>query len=67
MEVTSEFLEKQLDCIFEDIPPDAVKIGMLPSQKLMEVVERVLLRYPVRHVVLDPVMEMCIRDRYSRW
>lgn len=56
MEVTPEFLEKQLNCIFEDIPPDAVKIGMLPSQKLMEVVERVLLRYPVRHVVLDPVM-----------
>ena len=35
MEVTPEFLEEQLDCVFTDIRPDAVKIGMVSSSGLI--------------------------------
>lgn len=56
MEVSPEFLEKELDCIFTDIYPDAVKIGMLSSGKIMEIVAHKLKQYGARHVVLDPVM-----------
>ena len=35
MEVTEDFLVKQLDCIFTDIYPDAIKIGMLSSGGLI--------------------------------
>lgn len=56
MEVKADFLEKQLDCIFTDIYPDAVKIGMLPSAELMKVAAEKLRQYGAKHVVLDPVM-----------
>ena len=55
-EVTPEFLEKQLDCIFNDIFPDAVKIGMLSSAALIEVTAASLKKYRPSHIVLDPVM-----------
>lgn len=56
MEVTAGFLKKQLDCIFTDIYPDAVKIGMLSSAEIMETTADSLLEYEAKHVVLDPVM-----------
>ena len=56
MEVTTDFLKKQLDCIFTDIYPDAVKIGMLSSAELMEAVAEKLSQYQAKHIVLDPVM-----------
>ena len=56
MEVSPEFLANQLDCIFTDIYPDAVKIGMLSSGEIMEVVAQKLRQYHAGHVVLDPVM-----------
>lgn len=56
MEVTPEFLANQLDCIFTDIYPDAVKIGMLSSGEIMKVVADKLRFYEAKHVVLDPVM-----------
>lgn len=40
MEVTPKFLEEELQCIFTDIYPDAVKIGMVSSAELMEVIAR---------------------------
>ncbi|MDO5423976.1 MAG: bifunctional hydroxymethylpyrimidine kinase/phosphomethylpyrimidine kinase [Eubacteriales bacterium] len=55
-EVTPEFLAKELDCIFTDIFPDAVKIGMLSSGELMKTVAEKLREYGAKHVVLDPVM-----------
>lgn len=55
-EVSPEFLESQLDCIFTDIYPDAVKIGMLSSGEIMKAVSGKLRQYKARHVVLDPVM-----------
>ncbi len=56
MEVTPKFLEKQLDSVFTDIYPDAVKIGMVSSPKLIEVIAERLLFYKAKNIVLDPVM-----------
>lgn len=56
LEVPPAFLENQLDCIFTDIRPDAVKIGMLSSGELMKVTAEKLREYKAKHVVLDPVM-----------
>ncbi len=56
MEVTPEFLEKELQCIFTDIYPDAVKIGMVSSAELMEVIARNLKKYNAKKIVVDPVM-----------
>lgn len=56
MEVTPNFLEKQLDCIFTDIFPYAVKIGMTASPKLIEVIADGLTKYHATHIVVDPVM-----------
>lgn len=56
LEVPPEFLEQQLACIFEDIVPDAVKIGMAASAELIHVISRSLKKYGARHIVVDPVM-----------
>ena len=56
MEATPDFLAKELDCIFTDIFPDAVKIGMVSSAPLIEVIAERLKKYGAKHIVLDPVM-----------
>ena len=56
MESTPEFLEAQLDAIFTDIEPDAVKIGMVASSELIRSIARKLRQYGARHIVVDPVM-----------
>lgn len=56
MNVTPEFLEEQMDCVFTDIRPDAVKIGMLPSAELMRAVAGKLREYGAVRIVVDPVM-----------
>ena len=56
MEVTPEFLSKQLDSVFTDIYPDAVKIGMVSSAKLIETISEKLKFYNAQNIVLDPVM-----------
>lgn len=56
MEVTPEFLEKQLDSIFTDIRPDAVKIGMVSSAVLITVIADKLKEYQAENIVVDPVM-----------
>ena len=56
MEVTPEFLGQQLDCIFTDIRPDAVKIGMVSSGGLIEEIASKLTQYQAENIVLDPVM-----------
>ncbi|MBR4903672.1 MAG: bifunctional hydroxymethylpyrimidine kinase/phosphomethylpyrimidine kinase [Selenomonadaceae bacterium] len=53
---TPEFLGDQLDAIFEDIFPDAVKIGMVSSAELIEIIADKLNYYKVKNVVVDPVM-----------
>lgn len=56
LESSSEFLEKQLNSIFEDILPDAVKIGMVSDCRLIGVIADRLSIYQAGNVVLDPVM-----------
>lgn len=56
LNVTPEFLGKQLDCIFTDIYPDAVKIGMVSDKALILVIAEKLKQYGAKHIVLDPVM-----------
>ena len=55
-EVTPAFLERQIDMIFDDIRPDAVKIGMIPNSALMETVVGCLKRHQAEKIVVDPVM-----------
>lgn len=56
MEVTPQFLNEQFDCVFEDIYPDAIKIGMVSSPVLIETIVTKLKQYPVKNIVVDPVM-----------
>ena len=56
MEVTPEFLKKQLDAVFTDIKPDAVKIGMVASAELIHVIAERLSFYKPKFIVVDPVM-----------
>lgn len=56
LESTPAFLAAQLDAVFSDIRPDAVKVGMVASAELIEVIAERLERYGARHVVVDPVM-----------
>lgn len=55
-EVTPEFVGQQIDCIFNDIRPDAVKIGMVSSSKIIEVIVEKLIQYQPENIVIDPVM-----------
>lgn len=55
-EVTPKFLAQQLDAVFEDIRPDAVKIGMVSSAELIEVIAGKLREYNAENIVVDPVM-----------
>lgn len=56
LEVTPKFLEQQLDAVFTDIPPDAVKIGMVSSANLIETIAEKLKFYGAKNIVVDPVM-----------
>lgn len=56
MESTPEFLAQQLDSIFTDIFPDAVKIGMVSSSELIRVISEKLKEYNAKNIVVDPVM-----------
>ena len=56
MDVTPEFLKEQIKAVFTDIYPDAVKIGMVSSAKIIEVIADALVEYEAKNIVLDPVM-----------
>ena len=56
LESTPEFLKNQLDCIFRDIFPDAVKIGMVSNVELIRTIAAALKEYGAKNIVLDPVM-----------
>ena len=55
-EVSPAFLKAQIDAVFEDIFPDAVKIGMVASSDLIRVIADRLRFYGARNIVVDPVM-----------
>ena len=54
--VSPEFLGQELDAVFSDIRPDAVKIGMVSDGTLIRVIADRLTHYEAEHIVLDPVM-----------
>ena len=53
---TPEFLKEQLDAVFEDIFPDSIKIGMVSSSELIDVIADRLKYYKAKNIVVDPVM-----------
>lgn len=55
-EVDPDFLRQQIDAVFEDIYPDAVKTGMVSSAELIRVIADRLRFYNAKNVVVDPVM-----------
>ena len=56
IEATPEFLKDQIDAVFEDIRPDAVKIGMVSSGELVRVIADRLQTHKAKNIVVDPVM-----------
>ncbi len=54
--VPADFLKAQLDSVFQDIPVDALKIGMLHNVEAVETVAKRLRHYQATQVILDPVM-----------
>lgn len=56
MEVTPEFLKKQIKAVVTDIMPDAVKIGMVASSRLIEVISDSIKEFRLKNIVVDPVM-----------
>ena len=55
-EVTPEFLKQQIDSVFTDIRPDAVKIGMVSSAGLIQAIAEKMKEYKAENIVVDPVM-----------
>lgn len=56
MNATGDFLKEQIKAVFEDIEPDAVKIGMLPNVDTIEATAESLQKYHPKWIVLDPVL-----------
>ena len=56
LEISPDFLRDQLDSVFTDIRPDAVKIGMVSASGLIEVIADRLTHYEAKNIVVDPVM-----------
>lgn len=54
--VSPEFLTQQLESVFSDIYPDAIKIGMLANSQVIDTVNQILDKYPSPNIVIDPVM-----------
>ncbi len=55
-DASTECLANQIDCIFNDIVPDAVKIGMVSNKDLIEVIAEKLKEHKAKNIVLDTVM-----------
>lgn len=55
-ESSPEFVTQQLDAVFSDIYPDAVKIGMVSSAPIIEAIAEGLKKYEAKNIVIDPVM-----------
>ena len=54
--VPVSIIEGQIDAVLKDIGADAIKIGMLHSSEVIITVRNCLKRFPIRNIVLDPVM-----------
>lgn len=56
MESTPEFLKAQIDAVFTDIYPDAIKIGMVSNCELIDTIAERMIHYQAKNIVVDPVM-----------
>lgn len=56
LDVSPEFINEQMDAVFIDIYPDAIKIGMVSSPEIVEAIARSLEKFQAKNIVLDPVM-----------
>ena len=56
LDVSPEFITSQMDAVFTDIYPDAIKIGMVSSPEIVEAIAKSLEKYEAKNIVLDPVM-----------
>ena len=61
--VPADVVAGQIDAVLEDIGVDAVKLGMLPSEEIIAETARLIRKYGVWHVVMDPVMIATSGDR----
>ncbi len=55
-DASPEFVGKQMDCVFTDIVPDAVKIGMVSNSEIIGIIAERLTYYHAKNIVLDPIM-----------
>lgn len=55
-DIPAEFIAQQLDCIFTDIFPDSVKIGMVSNADIIKIISLKLSEYNAKNIVVDPVM-----------
>ena len=56
VDIPPDFVAAQLDCIFTDIAPDAVKIGMVSNPQIIQAIAEKLREYQAKNIVIDPVM-----------
>lgn len=56
MDVETDIVKKQLDCVFKDIYPDGIKIGMVSSKNIINVIADALEYYKPKNIVLDTIM-----------
>ncbi|MPM30605.1 Hydroxymethylpyrimidine/phosphomethylpyrimidine kinase [bioreactor metagenome] len=56
LEAAPQFVGRQLDCVFSDIRPDSVKVGMVSSVPIIEKIVEKLGEYGAENLVVDPVM-----------
>lgn len=56
VDLSPEFVGKQLDAVFGDIYPDAIKIGMVSNESIIKVIVQKLKQYKAKNIVIDPVM-----------
>jgi len=54
--IEPEFVGKQIDCVFTDIRPDAVKVGMVSEVAIIKEIAVALKRHDAKNIVIDPVM-----------
>lgn len=55
-DLSKEIIQKQIEVVFDDIPPKAVKIGMVSSPEIIKVIVDTLNKYELKYLVVDPVM-----------
>ncbi len=55
-DLSKEIIQKQIEVVFDDIPPNAVKIGMVSSPEIIKVIVDTLNKYETNYLVVDPVM-----------